>query len=131
MGIRPKGRIPKGAHVKEYELTVLIHPDLEADLETPLTKVRDIVTTAGGKIIREDNWGKKKLMYPIKREEFAVYVYMDVELPADAPLKISNTFNITDEVLRYLLVTVDPKARAALAEQAKKAEASAETKDEA
>ena len=117
--------------MKEYELTVLIHPDLEADLETPLTKVRDIVTTAGGKIIREDNWGKKKLMYPIKREEFAVYVYMDVELPADAPLKISNTFNITDEVLRYLLVTVDPKARAALAEQAKKAEASAETKDEA
>src|SRR5690242_7867597 len=78
--------------VKEYELTVLIHPDLEADLETPLAKVRDIVTTAGGKIVREDNWGKKKLQYAIKREEFAVYVYMDIELPADAPLKISNTF---------------------------------------
>lgn len=118
--------------VKEYELTVLIHPDLEADLDTPLAKVRDIVTTAGGTIIREDNWGKKKLQYTIKREEFAVYVYMDVELPADAPLKISNVLNITEEVLRYLLVKVDPKGRAALAEQAKKAEASAEeTKEEA
>ena len=56
------------------------------------------------------------------------------ELPADAPLKISNTFNITDEVLRYLLVTVDPKGRAALAEQAKKAAEKSsddETKDEA
>lgn len=103
--------------MKEYELTVLIHPDLETDLETPLAKVRDIITTAGGTIVREDNWGKKKLAYPIKREEFAVYVYMDVELPADAPLKISNTFNITDEVLRYLLVTADLKARKALAEQ--------------
>jgi len=110
--------------VKEYELTVLIHPDLEADLETPLTKVRDIIKNAGGTIVREDNWGKKKLAYAINREDFAVYVYMDVALPADAPLKISNTFNITDEVLRYLLVTVDVKARAALAEQAKKAEAS-------
>ncbi len=120
--------------MKEYELTVLIHPDLEADLETPLAKVRDIVTTAGGKIVREDNWGKKKLAYAINREEFAVYVYMDVELPADAPLKISNTFNITDEVLRYLLVKVDPKGRAALAEQAKKAAEKSsddETKDEA
>lgn len=119
--------------MKEYELTVLIHPDLEADLETPLAKVRDIVTTAGGAIVREDNWGKKKLQYAIKREEFAVYVYMDVELPADAPLKISNTLNITDEVIRYLLVKVDPKGRAALAEQAKKAEASDdnETKEEA
>jgi small subunit ribosomal protein S6 len=109
--------------VKEYELTVLIHPDLEADLETPLTKVRDIIKNAGGTIVREDNWGKKKLAYAINREDFAVYVYMDLELPADAPLKISNTYNITDEVLRYLLVKVDVKARAALAEQAKRAEA--------
>lgn len=112
--------------MKEYELTVLIHPDLEADLETPLTKVRDIIKNAGGTIVREDNWGKKKLAYAINREDFAVYVYMDIELPADAPLKISNTFNITDEVLRYLLVKVDVKARAALAEQAKRAESSEE-----
>lgn len=100
--------------MKEYELTVLIHPDLEVDLEAPLAKVRDIVTTAGGKITKEDNWGKKKLAYKINREDFAVYVYFDVELPSDAPLKISNTLNITDEVLRYLLVTVDEKGRKAL-----------------
>jgi small subunit ribosomal protein S6 len=116
--------------VKEYELTVLIHPDLEADLETPLTKVRDIIKNAGGTIVREDVWGKKKLAYAIDRQDFAVYVYMDVELPADAPLKISNTYNITDEVLRYLLVKVDVKARAALAEQAKKAASDEETKEE-
>lgn len=116
--------------MKEYELTVLIHPDLEADLETALKKVREIVTTAGGKITSEDNWGKKKLAYAINREEFAIYVYMDVELPADAPLKISNIYNITEEVLRYLLVKVDPKARAALAEQAKRAETRAETSED-
>jgi len=115
--------------MKEYELTVLIHPDLEADLETPLNKVRDIIKTAGGTIIREDNWGKKKLAYAIRREEFAIYVYMDVELPADAPLKISNTFNITDEVLRYLLVTVDEKARKALQEQEQEQAKRAETDD--
>ena len=108
--------------MKEYELTVLIHPDLEADLETPLTKVRDIIKNAGGTIIREDNWGKKKLAYPIRREEFAVYIYMDVSLPADAPLKISNIFNITDEVLRYLLVTVNEKARKALAAEQERAD---------
>lgn len=118
--------------MKEYELTVLIHPDLEADLETPLKKVREIITNAGGVIKTEDNWGKKKLQYPINRENFAVYVYMDVELPADAPLKISNVFNITEEVVRYLLVKADPKARAALAEQAKRAaeKASEDTTEE-
>lgn len=117
--------------MKEYELTVLIHPDLEADLETPLTKVRDIVKTAGGTIVREDNWGKKKLAYPIRREEFGIYVYMDVSLPADAPLKISNIFNITDEVLRYLLVTVNEKARKALAAEQERADNTAATNDTA
>ncbi len=107
--------------MKEYELTVLIHPDLEVDLDAPLTKVRDIVKNAGGEITSEDNWGKKKLAYKINREEFAVYVYMDVKLPADAPPKISNTLNITDEVLRYLLVKVDEKGRTLLAEDKKRA----------
>jgi small subunit ribosomal protein S6 len=104
--------------MKDYELTVLIHPDLEVDIEAPLTKVRDIIKTAGGTITVEDNWGKKKLAYTIKKQDFAVYVYMEVKLPADALLKISNTFNITEEVLRYLLVTVDEKGKRALEEQA-------------
>lgn len=106
--------------MREYELTVLIHPDLEADLETPLTTVRDIVTNNGGKVTTEDNWGKKRLAYRIAKEDFAVYVHMEVELPAASVAKVDQTLNITDSVLRHLLVSVDPKARAAAAELAKK-----------
>ena len=95
--------------MKDYELTVLIHPDLESDLEKPLAKIRSLVTANGGEIAKEDNWGKKKLAYAIKGEEFAIYVAMDVKLPATAPLKISNTLNITDEVLRYLLVKAEAR----------------------
>ena len=102
--------------MKEYELTVLIHPDLEADIDTPLNKVRNLITSNGGTIAKEDNWGKKKLAYKINKEDFAVYVYFDLSLPAEAPLKISNTLNISDEVLRYLLVKVDLKGRKALEE---------------
>lgn len=103
--------------MKEYELTVLIHPDLETDLEKALTKVKALVTDNGGEITKEDNWGKKKLAYQIKKQDFAVYVYFEAKLPSDAPLKISNVLNITDEVLRYLLVKVDEKSRKAIAEQ--------------
>lgn len=103
--------------MNEYELTVLIHPDLEANLDAALDKVRSLVTTNGGEITKEDNWGKKKLAYAIRREDFAVYVCFEVKLPSSAPLKISNVLNITDEVLRYLLVKTDEKTRRALAEQ--------------
>ena len=40
---------------------------------------------------------------------------MEVELPAEAPAKISNTLNITDEVIRYLLVKTDEKERSKIA----------------
>ena len=60
-----------------------------------------------GKI--EENEGKKRLAYSIKTQSFAVYYFFDVQLPAAAPAKISSTLNITDEVLRYLLVTVDER----------------------
>ena len=99
--------------MKEYELTVLIHPDLEVDLDAPLDKVRKLVTDNGGKVVSEDNWGKKKLAYKINGENFAVYVAMDLKLPATAPLKISNTLNITDEVLRYLLVKAEERPEVA------------------
>ena len=57
---------------KLYELTVLLHPDLEIDLEKPLAKVEKIITDNGGKIAATDNWGKKRLAYAIKKQDFAV-----------------------------------------------------------
>ena len=102
--------------MREYELTVLIHPDLEADLEPALKKVRKIIADNKGEIKKEENWGKKRLMYKIAGEEFANYVYMEVELPAEANAKVQQVLNITDEVVRYLLVGVDEKIRALNAE---------------
>ncbi len=112
--------------MKEYELTVLVHPDLESDLEKALGKVRKLITDNGGEITKEDNWGKKRLAYQIRRENFAVYTYFEVKLPGEAPLKISNTLNITDEILRYLLVKVDEKVRQAQKEQQEREAAKAE-----
>ena len=95
--------------MKEYELSVLFHPDLEMNLDPALDKVKKIIEQAGGKITKEENDGKKRLAYSISGQDFAVYYYMVLSLPADAPSKISSTLNITDEVLRYLLVRVDER----------------------
>lgn len=111
--------------MRDYELTVLLHPDLEIDLEKPLKKVEQIITTAGGKIVKQDNWGKRKLAYRINKEDFAVYVYYDVQLPAEAVKKINDVLNITDEVLRSLLVLHDERADKAAAAAAEAAAAAA------
>lgn len=95
--------------MKEYELSVLYHPDLEMNIDPALDKVKKIVETAGGTIESVSDDGKKRLAYPIKGQAFAIYYYYIVSLPSEAPAKISAVMNITDEVLRYLLVRKDER----------------------
>ena len=111
--------------MKNYELSVLFHPDLEMNLDPALDKMKGIVESAGGKITKVENEGKKHLAYPIEGQDFAIYYYYDVDLPATAPAKVSSSFNIADEVLRYLLVRADDRRAKAEAAAKERAEAAA------
>ena len=93
-------------------MAVLYHPDLEIDLEKAEDRVKKIIADNGGKISKIDNWGKRKLAYPIKKQEFAVYVFYTVEMPSTAVAKVEQTFNITDEIIRFLITKPDFKAQA-------------------
>ncbi len=116
----------------QYEVAVLYHPDLEVDLTKAEEKVTKIFTDNGGKVTGTDNWGKKKLAYPIAKQEFAVYVFYTVEMPGEGVKKVENTLNITDEVIRYLITKPDLKAIAkAEALKAEKAKKQAERGDKA
>ncbi|HEX3568618.1 MAG TPA: 30S ribosomal protein S6 [Candidatus Saccharimonadales bacterium] len=119
--------------MNQYEIAVLYHPDLEIDLEKATAKVEKIFADNGGKVVNADNWGKRKLAYPIKKNEHAVYVFYTVELPAQSVRKIESTLNITDEVVRFLITRPDlkaiAKAEAAKAEKAAKAAARGESSE--
>jgi small subunit ribosomal protein S6 len=117
-----------------YEIAILFDPGLEIDLDKASSKVEKIFTDAGGKITNTDNWGKRKLAYPIKKNEFALYVFYTVELPGEAVIGVEQTLNITDEVIRFLITRPDLKAKAkaeALAkEKAEKAAARGDSDDD-
>ena len=120
--------------MNQYEIAVLYHPDLEIDLDKASKKVEKAIVDNGGKITKTDNWGKRKLAYPIAKQEFAVYVFYTVEMPAEAVIKIEQTFNITDEIIRFMITRPDLKAAAKAeelkAEKAAKAAATPDTSDE-
>ena len=117
---------------KDYELVVLLHPDLEIDVEAPIKKVEGIITAAGGRITKRDNWGKKRLAYRIKHQDFAIYVYFEAELPTEAVRSVENTLLITDEVLRHILVVhEEPPKQAKAAKPAREPEAEAKEGEEA
>ncbi len=125
-----QGRI---SMISQYEVAVLYHPDLEVDLTKAEERVTKIITDNGGKITATDNWGKRKLLYTIKKLDHAVYVFYTVEMPGEGVKKVESTLNITDEVIRYLITKPDlkklAKAEAAKAEKAKKAAERGESAD--
>jgi small subunit ribosomal protein S6 len=109
----------------QYEIAILFDPDLEIDLDKTSHKIEKILKDNKGKIINTDNWGKRKLAYPIKKQDHAVYVFYSVELPPENVHKVEAMLNIADEVMRFLVTKPDLKAIAkaelAKAEKAKKA----------
>jgi len=120
--------------MQEYEIAVLFDPGLEVDLSTAEDQVKKIVEQQKGKITASDNWGKRKLAYPIAKNEYAIYVFYTAQLNPVSLVKIEGTLNITNEVIRYLITRVDPKdkEKAQLAKEAKeKSESDRESGDEA
>lgn len=111
----------------QYEIAVLYHPDLEVDLTKSEERVTKILTDNGGKVVSTDNWGKRKLLYPIKKQEYAVYVFYIVDLPGESVNKVESILNITDEVVRFLITKVDHKEmdKAAALKEEKAAKAAA------
>ena len=109
----------------QYEIAVLYDPDLEIDLDKATAKVEKIIKDNGGKVTNTDNWGKRKLAYKIKKQDFAIYVFYTVEMEGAGVQKINDTLNITDEVIRFLITKPDlkkiAKAEEARADKAKKA----------
>ena len=101
---------------KSYELVVLFRAELEAKMDAPLKTVADLVEANGGKIVSDENWGRKELAYKIAGETHAIYHLYRLELPATAPAKIDASLNINNDVIRHLLTKVDAKADAAIAE---------------
>ena len=107
--------------MQQYELAVLYDPGLEVDLSKAEDRVKKIVSDNKGKTISTDNWGKRKLAYPISKNEHAIYVFYVVELEPASLAKIESSLNIVSEVMRYLIVRLDAKelAKAEAAKQAK------------
>ena len=115
----------------QYEIAILYDPDLEVDLEKGENRVKKIIADNGGTITKTDNWGKRKLAYPIAKQDFAVYVFYTVEMPAEAMQKVEQNFNITDEIIRFLITKPDLKAEAkAQALKEEKAKKAAERGDQ-
>src|SRR5256885_948341 len=106
----------KGTMLREYETIFLVRPDLAEDLVDKIVeRMRGIVHRDGGKVIKVENWGKKKVAYEVKKNLRAVYLRFLYLGSTRMVAEFERNLRMTDDVLKYQSVkiadNVDPSTR--------------------
>lgn len=90
--------------MRNYELAYIADPDLDEQALTALEdKVKGWIESSGGKTVKVDRWGKRRMAYPIKRRMDGVYVFLQAEMPPQAGTVLERNLRLTEQVLRYLV----------------------------
>ena len=107
---------------KEYEILYFVSITLEDDeIKNIKTKINDILTKHQGTIIKEDNLGKHKLAYAIKRARHGYFLLNNFSAPATEISSINHELKLMPEILRYKL-TIKQKNTTAAAQSKLKPE---------
>jgi small subunit ribosomal protein S6 len=116
---------------RTYELGLVIEPrQTEEDVDGIVARYREMIKTIGGTIDSEDNWGKRKLAYPIRKFTEGRYYFFFVS--SEEGLKwtdVERNVMQNEKILRHLLVRTDLDLKRA-ASKGKKREEGARDRDE-
>ena len=88
-----------------YETTYILKPDApESGQKAFLEKVKGIVQAHDGTVVAVEDWGKRRLAYPIKKETRGYYTYLLYTANNSAVAEIERNLRINEQVLRFLSV---------------------------
>ena len=127
------------AKLAGYETTFITRSELSDDaLKTIQEKLKGVVAQYSGEIVLTEDWGKKKLAYPIQKETRGHYTYMVYSGKGDIVHEIERNLRLQEHVLRFLTVNLEDEfdaakfqtQRAAIHEAAKRREAEREARRE-
>lgn len=91
-----------------YELVYIVRPSAdEQALAAVNERVEKFVAGTGGEITRRDDWGKRRLAYPIQKFTEGFYSVLQLKLPPTAVRELERSLKLTEDILRYLVVRLD------------------------
>jgi small subunit ribosomal protein S6 len=93
---------------REYETTYILRPNTSNEGVAEVnTRIRGIIEGMGGKIIKVDNWGKRRLAYEVAKERKGIYLYWQYLATPGVVEETERNLRMLDSVIRYLSVKVD------------------------
>ncbi|WP_443944116.1 30S ribosomal protein S6 [Pedobacter sp. AW1-32] len=97
--------------MNQYETVIVLTPLLSEDAaKEALAKFTSIITESGAEIIQEDNWGLRKLAYPIAKKTNGFFSLTEYKSSGEVIAKLELELKRDERVLRFLTVRLDKHA---------------------
>ena len=95
---------------RDYELGFILNPEVsEQQSNSILERIQQIVTNYDGQVVRVNQWGRRRLAYPIAHQRDGFYVFFDMILTPETVSELDRNLKVTEEVLRHIIIRRDPK----------------------
>eukprot|EP01156_Anaeramoeba_ignava_P020512 Anaeramoba_ignava/c16059_g1_i2.p1 GENE.c16059_g1_i2~~c16059_g1_i2.p1 ORF type:complete len:121 (-),score=17.28 c16059_g1_i2:479-841(-) len=99
--------------LNQYETVFICTPVLsEPQVKEAVTKFKDLIAESGGEMIHEENWGMKKLAYPIQKKSTGFYHLFEFKADPAFITKYETEFRRDERVIRFMTVKLDKYAAA-------------------
>lgn len=94
-------------NMRKYETIFILQPELsEDDIKSVTTKAQDVISTYKGECFRMDDWGIRKLAYPIKKSARGRYYYLRFDGESALIAELERRLRLDDKVLRYQSINI-------------------------
>ena len=113
--------------MNQYETVFILTPVLSDEhMKEAVKKYEDQLTSRGAEIVHEENWGMRKLAYPIQKKSTGFYQLIEYKAEGTVIADVETELKRDERVMRFLTVKLDKHAIAYNEKKRKKAEAAAE-----
>ena len=97
---------------QHYETVCIIHPDTdEATVKEIISKTSGAIEATDGKDIEVDEWGRRRLAYPIQKKNEGYYVLFTFTASAKAPAEVDRALKFREDIMRYQTVKIDERVK--------------------
>jgi small subunit ribosomal protein S6 len=94
--------------LRSYELLFIVQPGLDEDeMNALIERMQSAVRDNGGKILRIDTMGQRKLAYPIAKYTEGRYMILQAEMDQTVIHQVERLIALSDDIIRHLLVRMD------------------------
>ncbi len=99
--------------LNSYETVFIANPVLSApQMKEAVDKFKGIISEMEGKIVHEEDWGLRKLAYPIQKKSTGFYYLVEFKAPATTIDKLETEYRRDERIMRFLTVKLDKHAEA-------------------